>query len=187
MSRRLLNNQSLISNIGLDFLTDKWCDDNNKPKPLELIDKLRKMIPDIAITSDVMVGFPGESDEDFELTMDLVRRVEFDSLFSFKYSDRKGTVAEKMDGKIDKTVKSSRLNILQDLQKKITLKKNKALEGIQLEVLVEGPSKRVGQLTGRTASHKVVNFNSDNSRIGRLCTVTIKHSFLNSLRGEVVE
>ena len=154
---------------------------------LELIDKLRKMIPDIAITSDVMVGFPGESDEDFELTMDLVRRVEFDSLFSFKYSDRKGTVAEKMDGKIDKMVKSSRLNILQDLQKKITLKKNKALEGIQLEVLVEGPSKRVGQLTGRTASHKVVNFNSNNSRIGRLCTVTIKHSFLNSLRGEVVE
>ena len=92
-----------------------------------------------------------------------------------------------MDGKIDKTVKSSRLNILQDLQKNITLKKNKVLEGMQLEVLVEGPSKREGQLTGRTASHKVVNFNSDNSRIGRLCTVTIKHSFLNSLRGEVVE
>ena len=154
---------------------------------LELIDKLRQMIPDIAITSDVMVGFPGESDEDFELTLDLIRRVRFDSLFSFIYSDRKGTFAEKMESKIDRAVKSSRLNILQDLQKQITLKTNKALEGRQLEILVEGPSKREGQLTGRTASHKVVNFASDTSKIGSLHTVTIKQSFLNSLLGEVVE
>jgi tRNA-2-methylthio-N6-dimethylallyladenosine synthase len=154
---------------------------------LELIDKLRRVNPDIAITSDVMVGFPDESDEDFELTLDLIRRVEFDSLFSFKYSDRKGTSAEKMGGKIDKTVKALRLNILQDLQKNITLKKNKALEGRQLEVLVEGSSKRGGQLTGRTASHKVVNFISNNNEIGSLHKVTIKHSFLNSLWGEVVE
>jgi len=154
---------------------------------LELIDKLRKIIPDIAITSDVMVGFPGESDKDFELTLDLIRRVEFDSLFSFKYSDRKGTFAEKMDGKIDEIVKASRLNILQNLQKKITLKRNKALEGRQLEVLVEGSSKRGGQLTGRTASHKVVNLVSNNIHIGGLHIVTIKHSFLNSLWGEVVK
>ena len=154
---------------------------------LELIDKLRKIIPDIAITSDVMVGFPCESDKDFELTLDLIRRVEFDSLFSFKYSERKGTFAEKMDGKIHEIVKASRLNILQDLQKKITLKRNKALEGRQLEVLVEGSSKRGGQLTGRTASHKVVNFISNTSQVGSLDTVTIKHSFLNSLWGEVVK
>jgi tRNA-2-methylthio-N6-dimethylallyladenosine synthase len=153
---------------------------------LELIDKLRRVNPDIAITSDVMVGFPGESDKDFEMTLDLIRRVEFDSLFSFKYSDRKGTSAEKMDGKIDEIVKASRLNVLQDLQKRITLKRNKALEGRQLEVLVEGYSKRGGQLTGRTASHKVVNFISNNSKIGSLYTVTIKQSFLNSLWGEVV-
>jgi len=154
---------------------------------LELIDKLRKINPDIAITSDVMVGFPGESDKDFELTLDLISHVEFDSLFSFKYSDRKGTSAEKMDGKIDEIVKASRLNVLQDLQKKITLKRNKALEGTQLEVLVEGSSKRGGQLAGRTASHKVVNFISNNSHLGSLHTVAIKHSFLNSLWGEVVE
>jgi len=154
---------------------------------IELIDKLRKINPDIAITSDVMVGFPGESDEDFELTLDLIRLVEFDSLFSFKYSDRKGTFAEKMDGKIDEIVKTSRLTALQDLQKKITLKRNKALEGRQLEVLVEGSSKRGGQLTGRTAAHKVVNFIGKNSQIGKLYTVTIKHSFLNSLWGEIVE
>jgi len=92
-----------------------------------------------------------------------------------------------MDGKIDEIVKGSRLNVLQDLQKKITLKRNKALEGTQLEVLVEGSSKRGGQLTGRTASYKVVNFISNNSQIGSLHTVTIKHSFLNSLWGEVVE
>ncbi len=154
---------------------------------LGLIDKLRKINPDIAITSDVMVGFPDESDEDFELTLDLIRRVEFDSLFSFKYSDRKGTSAEKMGGKINEIVKASRLNVLQDLQKKITLKRNKALEGRQLEVLVEGTSKRGGQLTGRTASHKVVNFISKHSEIGNLHTVTIKQSYLNSLWGEIVE
>jgi len=154
---------------------------------LELIDRLRKVNPDIAITSDVMVGFPGESDEDFELTLDLIRRVEFDSLFSFKYSDRRGTSAEKMGGKIDETVKSSRLRVLQDLQEKITLKRNRALEGRRLVVLVEGTSKRGGELTGRTASHKVVNFISNNSKIGNLHPVLIKRSFLNSLWGEVAE
>ena len=121
------------------------------------------------------------------LTLGLIRHVAFDSLFSFKYSDRTGTSAEKMDGKIDKIVKASRLSILQDLQKEITLKRNKALEGRQLEVLVEGSSKKGGQLTGRTASHKVVNFTSNNIEIGSLHKVTIKHSFLNSLLGEVVE
>ena len=151
---------------------------------LELIRKLRAAGPDIAITSDVMVGFPGETDDDFELTLDLIKEVQFDSLFSFKYSDRKGTSAERMGEKVEDNKKAYRLNLLQGLQKEITLRKNKDLEGKRLEVLVEGVSKRGGQLTGRTASNKVVNFIGNNNQIGKLIPVKIYHSSPNSLQGE---
>ena len=151
---------------------------------LELIKKLRMVQPGIAITSDVMVGFPGETDADFQLTLDLIRQVRFDSLFSFKYSDRKGTTADKMGPKIDEIVKASRLDSLQTLQKAISLEKNKALEGKQSDILVEGKSKREGQLSGRTVSNKIVNINCDNIEIGTLLSVTIKRSSLNSLWGE---
>lgn len=151
---------------------------------IERIVKLRQIKPDIAITSDVMVGFPGETQKDFEMTLDLIKKVQFDSLFSFKYSDRKGTFAEKMGNKVDETEKTRRLSALQNIQKQITFKKNRALEGKQLQVLVEGISKRGGQLTGRTGSNKIVNFSCDNSHIGQLVNVKIKNGFLNSLRGE---
>jgi len=152
---------------------------------LELIEKLRTVSPDIAITSDVMVGFPGESQDDFEMTLDLIRRVQFDALFSFKYSDRRGTFAEKMDGKVNEADKASRLSALQALQKQVTLKKNKALEGHQFKVLVEGPSKKGGQLTGRIETNKIVNFIADNKNIGNLVEVTVTQAFLNSLRGRL--
>ncbi|MBW1779611.1 MAG: tRNA (N6-isopentenyl adenosine(37)-C2)-methylthiotransferase MiaB [Deltaproteobacteria bacterium] len=154
---------------------------------LELTEKLRAVRPGIAITSDVMVGFPGETDDDFQLTLDVITRVGFDSLFSFKYSDRTGTTAADMGGKIEDRVKASRLDRLQRLQKEITLKKNKALEGKHLEILVEGVSKKGGQLSGRTGSNKIVNFNSNNIEIGSLVPVLIKRSFLNSLRGEPID
>lgn len=152
---------------------------------IELTEKLRVIRPDIGITSDVMVGFPGESKKDFEMTLDLIKKVQFDALFSFKYSDRKGTFAEKMTDKVDEAEKSARLSTLQSLQKQITLKKNRALDGKSVEVLAEGFSKRGGQLTGRTGSNKVVNFVCDTTYIGKLVTVTIKHCFINSLRGEL--
>jgi tRNA-2-methylthio-N6-dimethylallyladenosine synthase len=94
-------------------------------------------------------------------------------------------VAAKMGDKVDEVKKSSRLSTLQSLQKQISLKKNKALEGKRLEVLVEGYSKRGGQISGRTGSNKVVNFIGDNSYIAKSVTVTIKHGFLNSLHGEL--
>ncbi len=150
---------------------------------LSLIEKLRTVSSDIAITSDVMVGFPGESEKDFMDTLDLIEKIQFDSLFSFKYSDRKGTFAEQMDGKIEESEKASRLSILQKLQKGISLRKNMALEGKKMEVLVEGKSKRGGQLTGRTISNKVVNFDCNNNYIGNLINLQIKHGFLNSLKG----
>ena len=152
-----------------------------------LIKKLRAVRPDIAITGDVMVGFPGESERDFEMTLDLIRQVQFDSLFSFKYSDRKGTLAEKMADKVDESEKSKRLSVLQDLQKRITLKKNKFLEGKQVEVLVEGKGKGKRQLMGRTGSNKIVNFVCNNSLTGQLVKVVVKEGLLNSLRGETLE
>lgn len=156
-----------------------------REKYLELINKLRETRPDIAITSDVMVGFPGESDQDFQDTLDLLKKIEFDNIFSFKYSDRKGTVAEQMKGKIAEEIKSSRLALLQRLQKDITLKKNKRLEGMNMEILVEGFSKKGGQLTGRTGTNKIVNLLSNNKLIGELAKVKIKHGFVNSLWGSL--
>lgn len=150
-----------------------------------LISKLRKMKPDIAITSDVMVGFPGETVKDFESALDLIRRVQFDALFSFKYSDRKNTVAEKMDNKLDEPEKARRLKTLQALQRQITHAKNRALEGNQVEVLVEGPSKRGGQLTGRTGTNKIVNFTCHSRPIGDIVNVMIRRGLVNSLRGEL--
>lgn len=152
---------------------------------VELVMRLREAEPEISISSDVMVGFPGESEKDFDLTLDLIRRVQFDGLFSFKYSDRKGTLAETMPGKVEEKEKSRRLKVLQDLQRQVTLSKNRSLVGRRMDVLVEGQSKRGGQLTGRTGSNKIVNFIGNTNNIGRLVKVTIKQGFLNSLQGEL--
>ncbi len=155
-----------------------------REKYMELISKLRDVKPAIAITSDVMVGFPGESEEDFEMTLDLIKQVQFDGLFSFKYSDRIGTLAEKMGEKVEDSEKARRLNVLQTIQKQITLKKNRGLEGSLVEVLVEGQSKKGGKLTGRTGSNKIVNFTWKNNYIGQLVKVIIKKGSSNSLLGE---
>ncbi|MGE5838554.1 MAG: MiaB/RimO family radical SAM methylthiotransferase, partial [Deltaproteobacteria bacterium] len=152
---------------------------------MDLIAELRKARPGIAVTSDVMVGFPGETEEDFELTLDLMARVEFDNLFSFKYSDREGTPAARMEAKVPESKKLARLERLQDLQRKTTLKKNKELIGKSLEVLVEGTSKKGQGLTGRTDTNKVVNFINNNRCIGKLINVTIKRASFNSLWGEL--
>jgi tRNA-2-methylthio-N6-dimethylallyladenosine synthase len=149
---------------------------------LDLVFRLRQAQPDISITSDVMVGFPGESEKDFEMTLDLIKTAQFDNLFSFKYSDRKGTLAAKMENKVDESEKTRRLKALQDIQKQITLRKNVQLKGKQIEVLFEGEGKRKGQLMGRTGTNKVVNVLGDNKNIGDLVKVKIKDCFMNSLR-----
>jgi tRNA-2-methylthio-N6-dimethylallyladenosine synthase len=134
-----------------------------------------------------MVGFPGETEGDFKMTLDLIKTIEFDSLFSFKYSDREGTLAEKMGPKISESEKSSRLKELQNLQKEITLRKNRYLEGKLVEVLVDGQGKRKDQIAGRIPQNKIVNFASNIRMIGRLVNVKIKRGLLNSLRGEIPE
>ncbi len=157
-----------------------------REKYMELIEKLRSVRPDIAVTADVMVGFPGETEEDFQDTIDLIKKVQFDNLFSFKYTDRPGTAAEKMKNKVPEEEKERRLLILQKTQKEITLKKNKELEGKEVEVLVEGYSKRKNQLTGRTDTNKVVNFDGNSELIGHIVKVKIEEAFANSLRGRFI-
>ncbi len=152
---------------------------------LALVDELRRVRPDIALSADVIVGFPGETEEDYAATLELIERVGFDSLFSFRYSDRPGTAASRLPDKVDERVSARRLTELQALQKEITLAANRALEGRVVEVLVEGPAKRGGLLTGRTPTNKVVNFRGDEDLIGRLVEVVVEAGWTNSLQGRI--
>ncbi len=125
----------------------------------DLIKKARKLILGVSITTDLIVGFPGEEEEDFEDTFNLVEEIEFDGAFIYKYSHRPGTAAAKMDGDVSEEVKKERLHRLQELQEKISGKKNKTLVNQEVEVLVEGPSKKVpSRLAGRTRTNKIVVF-----------------------------
>lgn len=154
---------------------------------LAKVERLRTVCPDISITADVIVGFPGESDEDFKETIDMMNQIRFDNLFSFKYSERGGTAAVKMDGKVSEPLKLERLQILQALQEQHTLEKNKAMEGKQEDVLVEGFSKNCRKdLTGRTSTNKIVNFSGCVDLIGDMVSVLIKEAYLHSLRGEML-
>jgi tRNA-2-methylthio-N6-dimethylallyladenosine synthase len=154
---------------------------------LEKIDRLKKVCPLIAITADVIVGFPGEEEKDFEETLDLIRGVRFDDLFSFKYSTRKGTRAAQFPDQVEEKVKQERLSALQKVQREITLEKNQEWEGHLEEVLVEGRSKQsVQDVTGRTRSNKIVNFEGDLSLVGKRVPVRITKAYPHSLRGEML-
>ena len=153
---------------------------------LKKVDKLREICSNITITTDIIVGFPGETDSDFKKTIHLMEKVQFDNMFSFNYSDRDGTAAKNFTDKIDPAVKSERLAVVQDLQKKHTLEKNKAVEGAGEEVLVEGQSKNSEHdMTGRTRSNKIVNFEGGNDLVGKIVSVKIERAFLHSLRGRL--
>jgi tRNA-2-methylthio-N6-dimethylallyladenosine synthase len=147
---------------------------------------LRQRCADIAITADCIVGFPGESDEDFEMTMGIVHDIKFDGLFSFVYSPRKFTAAATLPGSVKKEVAFERLALLQKRQKSITLDYNKATEGKVAEVLVEDRSKNSeAEIAGRTRTNKIVNFQGSSDMIGSLVDVEIVKGYANSLKGEM--
>ncbi|MGH2331895.1 tRNA (N6-isopentenyl adenosine(37)-C2)-methylthiotransferase MiaB [Thermoanaerobacter mathranii] len=155
---------------------------------LEIIDKVRSNIPDIAITTDIIVGFPGETEEDFLETLDLVERVRFDAAYTFIYSKRAGTVAANMPDQVDDAVKHERLERLIELQNKISLEKSAELRGKIVEVLIEGISKRdSNKLTSRTRTNKVVHFVGDESLIGKLANIKITETKAWTMQGELVE
>jgi len=150
---------------------------------LDRVRDLRSRCPGIAVTTDIIVGFPGESERDFQHTLDVVRDVRFDNIFSFKYSPRQGTRAARRRDSVSETVKSERLEKLQELQKGIGLQKNRELEGACLEVLVEGTSRDGGQLMGRTRTNKTVNFLCERPLGGPYAQVRIEKGCPNSLQG----
>jgi tRNA-2-methylthio-N6-dimethylallyladenosine synthase len=169
---------------------------------LEKVDKLRNTCPDIAITSDIIVGFPGEKITDFQETLDLISMVEFDGLFAFKYSDRPNASAARFSDKVPEDEKKLRLQQVLDLQDQITTRKSKTLKDSIQSVLVEGFSKKQDQInkqnssqkaqwTGRTSTNKIVNFYNRNDTgpcsenlMGRLINVIILQTFSHSLWGE---
>ncbi|HID29314.1 MAG TPA: tRNA (N6-isopentenyl adenosine(37)-C2)-methylthiotransferase MiaB [Desulfobacterales bacterium] len=157
---------------------------------LKKVEKLCSVRPDIAITSDIIIGFPGEESVDFEATVELVRQVGFDSLFLFKYSDRPNVPAAKFSNKVPEVLKGERFSALLEVQREFTRKKNKALVGTTQDVLVEGPSKKsVHQLTGRTPCNRIVNFTDGadfTASVGQILPVRIVKAFSHSLLGEPV-
>ncbi|MDP2644264.1 MAG: tRNA (N6-isopentenyl adenosine(37)-C2)-methylthiotransferase MiaB [Desulfobacterales bacterium] len=185
----------------------------NRQQYFEKVEKLRKICPDVAITSDIIVGFPGETDADFTATLDLIRRVNFDNLYAFQYSDRPPARAAAFPGKVSEKEKKERLQNVLDLQGRITALKNQDLIGTTQEVLVEGFSKKqtigapvkdarqligrdmnksgeIVQWTGRTPMNKIVNFVADADApfagemiAGRIIQVKIEKAFAHSLWG----
>jgi tRNA-2-methylthio-N6-dimethylallyladenosine synthase len=153
---------------------------------LEKVERLRSVCPDISITSDFIVGFPGETDEDFQSSLDLMEKIRFDSTFSFKYSERAGTSAAVLGRKFPESVKKERLRILQSLQDKHTLERNKELIGRNEDILVEGVSKNShNDVTGRTRTNRIVNFKGDSGLNGKTVCVMITEAYQHSLRGNL--
>lgn len=154
---------------------------------LEIIDKVKENIPGIAITTDIIVGFPGETDKDFEETLDLVKKVKYDAAYTFIYSKRSGTLASKMNDQVDDTVKHNRLNKLIEIQNEISIEKNALMNGKVVEVLVEGISKRDKEkLTGRTRTNKIVHFKAKPELIGKFAKVKITDTKAWTMQGELI-
>lgn len=155
---------------------------------LKLIEKLRIRVPDITLSTDIIVGFPGETDEDFEETLSLVKEVEYDSAFTFIYSIRKGTPAEKYDNQVEESEKHRRFDLLVSTVNEISEKKNKVYQDRIEKILVDGVSKNNKlMLTGRTDGFKLVNFAGKKDMIGSLVDVRITDAKTFSLLGEVIE
>lgn len=155
---------------------------------LEKVEKLRGACPPISITSDIIVGFPGETEQDYQATIELMEKIRFDLLFSFKYSARAGTAARKLQDDVPEIEKNRRLKYLQDLQNRHTQEKHTAMEGGIREILVEGLSKNSEQeMMGRARSWKIVNFKGGPELVGKLVNVEITSGYLHSLHGKMME
>ncbi len=171
------------SNHILDRMNRKY----TREHYLDLTAKMRDKIPGVAISTDIIVGFPGETEEDFLATIDVVEKVRFDSAYTFMYSARSGTRASLFEDHIAMTEKKARLKKLMEVQYGIAAQVNKSLEGNIEEVLVEGPSKTDKEtLTSRTRANRIVIFSGDNSLIGQLINVRIVAGKTFSLWGEPV-
>ena len=150
------------------------------------IRKLREIRPDISLSSDFIIGFPGESEEDFNSTMKLIDEMGFDKSFSFIYSKRPGTIAASLPDDVDQTVKKQRLGVIQDKLNENTEKISRSMIGSIQKVLVEGHSKKGSTLSGRTENMRTTHFQGNEDLIGQIVSVKITEGFANSLQGELI-
>jgi tRNA-2-methylthio-N6-dimethylallyladenosine synthase len=151
------------------------------------IRKLKKIRPNLSMSSDFIIGFPGETDQDFEATMDLIQAMDFDLSFSFIYSARPGTPASDLPDDVTEDTKKLRLRLLQQRINQQALRIARNMLGTEQRVLVEGPSKKNPmELSGRTENNRVVNFEGTREMIGQFVDINITDVFANSLRGNVI-
>ena len=192
----LCNHIHLPVQSGSDRILERMNRKYTRASYIERIEQLRSVRPDIAVSSDMIVGFPGETDEDFQQTLDLIKTVEYDGLFAFKYSDRPPAPAVNYKDKVPDSVKKKRLEELLVLEKKYSRLNNDRYLGRTEKVLVEGTSKKTEsegrtQWSGRTSSNKVVNFTISGAEekddmVGRIVTVHIEKALPHSLSGRGV-
>ncbi|MDX8381147.1 MAG: tRNA (N6-isopentenyl adenosine(37)-C2)-methylthiotransferase MiaB [Ghiorsea sp.] len=159
---------------------------HNRDNYLHAIEELRLHTPDIALSSDFIVGFPGETEEDFEQTLDLVRKVGYDSAFSFKYSPRPGTPASKNEDDVPESVKDERLQRLLDLLREQSRERMLQQVGKTTDVLIESKSKNEGDLQGRTPDFRIVHLEGNPRLIGQTLPVKITKAYNMSLRGQLI-
>ncbi len=159
-----------------------------KEQYLNLVEKMKREIPNVLFSTDIIVGFPGETEEDFEHTLDVVKKVKFEQVYMFIYSRRIGTPADKMENQIPEEIKHKRFNRLKELVEKQTEINNEKYLGTIQRVLIEGVSKNNEEmLTGRTETNKVVNFEGEKSLIGTTKNIEIVENCLWYLRGKITE
>lgn len=152
-----------------------------------LIEKIRRAVPNCSITTDLIVGFPGENDEDFQGMLDFLKEIRYDAAYTFIYSKRSGTPAAKMEDQVPEQVKKDRLHQLMELQNKISLEINEGLQDCVLEVMVEGPSRTDESVwTGRTRTNKILLWKHGMEKPGDLVQVKVTHPQTWVLKGELV-
>ena len=183
---KLCNNLHLPLQAGSDEVLKRMKRDYSSEEYLQKVHYLRSRCPDIALSSDIIVGFPGETEDDFQRTMDIVRNVEYSSIFSFKYSQRPYTAALKLEDDVPEEEKGARLAELQGVQREIQRKLNANLIGSRQEVLVESHSRKGSEsVSGRTTCNRIVNFGGSEELLGRFVEVNITDAGPNSLQGQL--
>lgn len=187
--KKLCHNIHLPVQSGSDEVLRRMNRHYNRERYMEIVEKLRATCPDLSISTDIIVGFPGETEEDFQDTLSLVREVEYDSAFTFIYSPRVGTPAAKYDNQIPENIKHDRFDRLVDEVNRCSAKKNSEYLGRIVDVMVDGASKNdAGAWSGRTDTFKLVNFTSEEPLTeGQMVSVRITETKTFSLDGEKVD
>ena len=184
--KKLCEHLHLPVQSGADSVLSRMRRGYTRDEYLARINRLRKRCANVALSTDIIVGFPGETDAEFANTLEMLRQLEYDEIFSFMYSPRPQTVSAKIyDDDVADVIKKARLQEVQSLQREIALRKNRASIGNVEEILVEGTSRlKNGQIMGRTRTNRIVNLTGDETLVGSLLPVRIIGATANSLIGE---